>query len=146
MGPQRALGEQAGAALGVTILVLDAGGLSHLAGSRARLAALREEGLWPPHVPAIVLAEALTGDHRRDVASDRLLRACQVREVTELLARHAAALRTRTGRAGRISPVDAVVVAYAAGLRDDPVVLTSDPRDLRELAAVAPRPVAVVAV
>ena len=47
-------------------LVLDAGGISALAVQRARLIELRRRGLWPAQVPAVVLAEALTGDHRRD--------------------------------------------------------------------------------
>ena len=58
-------------------LVLDAGGVSALAGKRARLMELRRRGLWPAQVPAVVLAEALTGDHRRDFHPNRLLRACQ---------------------------------------------------------------------
>lgn len=63
-------------------LVLDAGGITALAGQRARLMELRRRGLWPAQVPSIVLAEALTGDHRGDFHANRLLRACQVRDVT----------------------------------------------------------------
>jgi predicted nucleic acid-binding protein len=114
-------------------LVLDAGGLSALAGQRARLLELRRRRLWPAQVPAVVLTEALTGDHRRDFATNRLLRACQVRAVDETQAREAARLRTATGRAGTISAVDAVVAAVAGGL-PDAVVITSDPADLRALA------------
>jgi hypothetical protein len=55
-------------------LVLDPGGISALAGQRARLIELRDRGLWPPQVPAVVLAEALTGDPRRDYHANRLLR------------------------------------------------------------------------
>ena len=62
-------------------LVLDSGGISALAGHRARLAELRRRGLWPAQVPAVALAEALTGDHRRDFHTNRLLRACQIRGV-----------------------------------------------------------------
>lgn len=114
-------------------LVLDAGGLSALTGHRARLQELQRRGLWPAQVPAVVLVEALTGDHRRDFHTNRLLRACQVREVDETLSREAARLRTATGRAGTISAVDAVVAAVA-GARSDTVVLTSDPLDLSALA------------
>ena len=78
-------------------------GVSALAGQRARLVELRRRGLWAPDVPAVVLAECLTGDPRRDFHSDRLLRTCLVREVDELTARAAAGLRTVTGRAGSIS-------------------------------------------
>lgn len=126
-------------------LVLDAGGLSSLAGQRARLEELRRRGLWPAQVPAVVLSEALTGDHRRDFHANRLLRACQVREVDEQQAREAARLRTATERAGTISAVDAVVAAFAGG-RPDPVVLTTDPTDLRGLAEHTSSPISVVGV
>jgi hypothetical protein len=125
-------------------LILDSGGISALAGQRARLAELRNRGLWPPQVPAVVLAEALTGDSRRDFHANRLLRTCQVRDVDEPQSREAARLRTATGRASKISAVDAVVVAFA-GLRPDPLVLTSDPRDLGALAEQATRPITIVA-
>jgi predicted nucleic acid-binding protein len=125
-------------------LVVDAGGLSALAGQRARLQELRRRGLWPAQVPAVVLAESLTGDHRRDFHVNRLLRACQVRDVDETQAREAARLRAATGRAGRISAVDAVVVACAAEARGA-VVLTTDPGDLLALAEHAPSPLSIVA-
>jgi hypothetical protein len=89
-------------------LILDSRGISSLAGHRARLIELRRRGLWPPQVPAVVLAEALTGDPRRDFHANRLLRTCQVREVDEPQSREAARLRTATGRASKISAVDAV--------------------------------------
>lgn len=127
------------------ILVIDSGGLSALAGQRARLAELRRRDLWPALVPAVVLVEALTGDHRRDVLTNRLLRTCQIRPVTQLQARVAARLRTATGRAGRISVTDAIVVAVAAEL-PGAVVLTSDPGDLGALAAHTAEPVAIATV
>ncbi len=125
-------------------VILDAGGLSSLAGQRARLVELRRRGAWPAQVPAVVLAEALHGDHRRDFATNRLLRACQVRPVTEVQARAAARLRTNTGRAGTISATDAIVVAVAAEF-STAVVLTGDPRDLGALAAHTTVPVTIVA-
>jgi predicted nucleic acid-binding protein len=126
-------------------LVLDAGGLSALTNQRARLAELFARGLWPAVVPAVVLTEALTGDHRRDFQTNRLLKTCQIRDVDELQAREAARLRTSTGRAGSISAVDAVVVAVAAQVREA-IVLTSDPKDLRALAEHAIGSVVVVSV
>ena len=123
-------------------LVLDAGGVSALASRRARLAELRRRGLWPAQVPAVVLAEALTGDHRRDFHVNRLLRACQIRDVTEQQVREAARLRTATGRAATISATDAIVAAFASTCVD-PVVLTSDPRDLSALAENATRAVII---
>ncbi len=124
-------------------LILDSGGISALAGQRARLAELRRRGLWPPEVPAVVLVEALTGDHRRDYDTNRLLRTCQVRGVEELLSRDAARLRTASGRASTISAVDAIVAPFASG-RPDPVVLTGDPRDLGTLAQHIAAPLTIV--
>lgn len=126
-------------------LVLDAGGLSALAHQRARLQELRRRGLWPAQVPTVVLTETLTGNHRRDFHTNRLLRACQIREVDETQAREAARLRSATDRAGTISAVDAVVAALA-GARPDAVVLTSDPLDLRALAEHTASPISIVGV
>ena len=123
-------------------LVLDAGGITALSGQRARLVELRRRGLWPAQVPSIVLAEALTGDHRRDFHANRLLRACQVRDVTEPQAREAARLRTATRLRTAISATDAVVAAFASAC-PDPVVLTSDPRDLTALSEHASRKITV---
>lgn len=124
-------------------LVLDAGGLSALAHQRARMRELRRRGLWPAQVPTVVLTEALTGDHRRDFHANRLLRACQVRDVDETQAREGARLRTATERAATVSAVDAVVAALA-GATPDAVVLTSDPLDLRALAEHAALPFRVI--
>ncbi|MBV9314320.1 MAG: hypothetical protein JO100_11425 [Pseudonocardia sp.] len=112
--------------------------------SRARVAELRRRGLWPAQVPAVVLAEALTGDLRRDHGINRLLSTCQIRGVDELHGREAGRLRASTGRAGTIAATDALVVAMAAG-HADAVVLTSDPHDITALAVHATRPVTVLA-
>lgn len=126
-------------------LILDAGGISALAAQRARLIELHRRGLWPAQVPAVVLAEALTGDHRRDFHANRLLRACQIRDVTEPCAREAARLRTATGQAAAISATDAIVAAYAS-TTSDPAVLTSDPGDLGALAQHATHPIIIAPV
>jgi predicted nucleic acid-binding protein len=115
-------------------LVLDSGGVTALAGHRSRLAELRRRGEWPPRVPAIVLTEVLTGDHRRDFHQNRLLTLCQIRPVTEELARLGARLRGATARSGSISATDAVVAALATTVTDA-TVLTSDPKDLQALLA-----------
>ena len=125
-------------------LILDSGGISALAGQRARLTELRNRGLWPPQVPSVVLTEALTGDARRDFHANHLLRTCQIRDIDEPTAREAARLRTATGKASKVSAVDALVVAFA-GLHPDPIVLTSDPRDLSALAAQTIRPITIAA-
>lgn len=126
-------------------LVLDSGGVSLLAASTADTARFRLRFGWPALVPSVVLAESLTGDHRRDHAANGFLQGCVVVDVDEHVAREAARLRTLTGRAGSITAVDAVVAALAAQ-RTDPVVLTGDPGDLRALAAHARVPVTIVAV
>ncbi len=126
-------------------VILDAGGVSALAGQRARLVELRRRGYWPAQIPAVVLTEVLTGDHRRDFHTNRLLRACQVRDVDELQAREGARLRTCAARAGMISATDAIVAAFASTL-PDPVVLTSDPHDLDVLAAHTARPITVAGI
>jgi predicted nucleic acid-binding protein len=89
--------------------------------------------------------EALTGDHRRDFHANRVLRACQIRDVTEPQAREAARLRTATGRPSTISATDAIVAAFASAW-PDPVVLTSDPRDLAALSEHAAHPIAIARV
>jgi|SRR5438552_1737934 len=114
-------------------VVLDSSGVTMLALSRARLEVLRRRGEWPPIVPAVVLTEALTGDHRRDFHENRLLRMCIVRPTGEELARAAARLRSAVGGPRVPSAVDAIVAAVAdeAG---GATILTSDPRDMRALA------------
>jgi hypothetical protein len=96
--------------------------------------AFRDEGLWPPLVPSVVLVECLRGDAALAAAANRFFKTCDiVAEIGEQLARRAAFLR-RHARRG--SAVDAVVVAVA---EPDGTVLTSDPRDLEALASRAER-------
>lgn len=116
-----------------------------MAGNRARWQELRRRGEWPPIVPAAVLTEALTGDHRRDFHENRLLRVCEVDPVDEHLARDAARLRTRVGGSDVPSAVDAIVVAKADRL-GGATVLTGDPLDLRKLASHATNRVRISAV
>lgn len=125
-------------------LVLDSGGLSLLAGHRARLQEVARRGQWPPIVPSVVLAEALTGDPRRDFHQNRLLRTCQIEPVDEDLGRRAAKLRTAVGGKATPSAVDAIVVAMA-DRTGGATVLTGDRRDLRALAAHTTNTVRVAA-
>ncbi len=120
------------------MLVLDSGAISRLSersqAAAAMILALRDEGLWPPLVPSVVLVECLEGHGGRDAAENRFLKTCDIAEsVTEALARRAAFLRRRARRG---SAVDALVVASA---EPGGTVLTSDPRDLAALAAHAVR-------
>jgi hypothetical protein len=118
------------------VLVLDSGGVSRLAERSRRAAALiqafRDEGLWPPRVPTLVLVECLEGHGGRDAVENKFLKICEVVEdVPETLARRAALLRRRARRG---SAVDALVVAVA---EPGGTVLTSDPDDLQALATHA---------
>jgi hypothetical protein len=119
-----------------------AGGRRGLADQRARLMELRARGLWPAQIPSVVLAESITGDHRRDFHANRLLRACQIRAAAEPHAREAARLRTATGRPATITATGGVVAAFASTC-PSPIVLTSDPRDLAALAEHAARPITI---
>jgi predicted nucleic acid-binding protein len=115
------------------VLVLDSGGVTRLAersrGSLALILAFREQGLWPPKVPSVVLIECLRGHAGRDANENRFLKTCDIAQaVPESVARRAALLR-RLARRG--SAVDALVVAMA---EPGGTVLTSDPTDLQALA------------
>jgi predicted nucleic acid-binding protein len=120
------------------MLVLDSGAVSRLAersrASAALILALREEGLWPPAVPSVVLVECLQGHAGRDATENQLLKTCDLIEnIPESLARRAALLRRRARRG---SAVDAIVVALA---EPGGTVLTTDPEDLHALAGHAHR-------
>jgi hypothetical protein len=120
------------------MLVLDSGAITHLAkqnrASAALIRALRDEGLWPPVAPSVVLVECLTGDGARDATTHRLLNTVDIVEALPTpLARRAAQLRTKS-RHG--SAVDAVVIASA---EPGGTVLTADAKDLGPLAAHADR-------
>jgi predicted nucleic acid-binding protein len=116
-------------------LVLDSGGVTRLAERSKTLAlvlALRETGLWPPHVPSVVLVECLRGHAGRDAVENRFLKTCDITPtISETLARRAALLR-RLARRG--SAVDALVIASA---EPGGTVITADPEDLEALAAHA---------
>jgi predicted nucleic acid-binding protein len=123
-------------------VVLDSHGLTTLANNRARLEELRRRGEWPAVVPSVILTEALTGDHRRDHLENRLLRACEIKPVDELLARSAARLRAAARARRAPSAADAIVVAVAEEAVGA-VVLSSDLADLRALAHHTANPVTI---
>ena len=118
------------------MLVLDSGGLSRLSRRNRRAAALiaafRSEGLWPPVVPTVVVAETTSGSTRTDTDVDRLLKACDIDPLApEATARRAGRLRALARRG---SAVDALVVALA---EPGATVVTTDRHDLSALAAHA---------
>ena len=88
-----------------------------------------EEGELPS-IPAAVIAEVWRGGRNANLA--RALRGCEIVNVDEELAKAAGVL---CARASTSDPVDALVVASAARRGDD--IVTTDPDDLRALAAVA---------
>ena len=118
------------------MLVLHSGGLSRLSERTRRaaalIAALRGQGLWPPVVPTVVLAESTSGRSQTDTNVNRLLSSCDIDPtVTVATARRAGALRARARRG---SAVDAIVVALA---EPGATIITSDRGDLEALAAYA---------
>jgi hypothetical protein len=118
------------------VLIIDSGGVSRLAERSTRALALirafRDDGLWPPIAPTVVLVESLQGHGGRDAITNRFLKACVIDAVvTERTARRAAELR-RHARHG--SAVDAIVVALA---EPGGTVLTGDKADIGALAAHA---------
>lgn len=132
----------------MTIAVLDTGAISALSPAtergRARLRALRER-VEDLVLPASVLAEGvLTGHPARDYHVQRLLSFVDIASVDEHLGRTAGELRVMTQRLSKRkrpgpSGVDATVAALAdaRAVNDDVVIVTSDPDDLRALAAHA---------
>ena len=118
------------------MLVLDSAGVTHLAErskqTLALILALREAGLWPPHVPSVVLVECLQGHAGRDAIHNKFLKTCDITPtISEALARRAALLRWLARRG---SAVDALVVASA---EPGGTVLTTDSEDLEALASHA---------
>jgi len=111
-------------------LTLDAGALIAYERGASRARAWLEEAFdraVVPTVPSVVLVQVWRGATSARIA--RLLKACRVEGLDELLAREAGILLARSGTS---DVVDAVVVASAARRRD--VVLTSDPDDIGRLA------------
>jgi hypothetical protein len=117
--------------------VLDGAGARRLAERTSRslalIEALRGTDLWPPIVPAIVLADCLSGDVEQDAPVQALLQTCDI--VTELprsVCERAAWLRTAAGR-GPASDGVAVAMAEPGG-----AVLTSGRRiDVEAMALFA---------
>jgi len=125
----------------VSALILDSGAL--VAVDRddramvARLRAAQQHGL-ELRSNAMVIAQVWRDRHGRQANLARLLRAVDVRTVTQQEGRGAGVLQAAAGMA---DPIDATVVLLAApGDR----ILTSDPGDLSRLAeAAGNRPVIV---
>ncbi len=120
------------------MLILDSGALTRLSArtktALSLITSFHDQGLWPPVVPTVVLAESLHGHPGRDANTNRFLKTCLIEtNVSVDVATRASSLRRRA-RTG--SAVDAIVVALA---EPDGTVLTTDPGDLNALAAYAAR-------
>jgi hypothetical protein len=103
----------------------------------ARLRVAQQHGV-ALRTTAIVLAQVWRDDHGRQAQLAHLIKAVDVRDVDERLGRDAGVL---IGRAGTADPIDATVVLAAAhGDR----ILTSDVEDIRRLATVARKRVALI--
>ena len=118
------------------MLIIDSGGVSRLAERSTRtlalIRALRDDGLWPPIAPTVVLVESLQGHSGRDANTNKFLKTCVIETlVTERTARRAAELRRQSRRG---SAVNAIVVALA---EPGGTVLTGDTADIEALAAHA---------
>ena len=125
----------------MSALVLDAGAFIAIdRGDRsvmARLEAAEADGI-ELRTSAIVVAQVWRDPAGRQARLARLLRAVDVRAVDDRLARDAGVL---LGQAGTADPIDATVVLVA---ESGDQLLTSDPEDLRRLAATANVRAAVV--
>lgn len=118
----------------MSALILDAGALLAVdRDDRAMIARLRiaQRGGLELRTNAMALAQVWRDRHGRQVNLARMLRAVDIRSVSERNGRDAGALLAATGTADAIDAT--VVLLAAAGDR----VLTSDPGDLIRLAEAA---------
>jgi hypothetical protein len=126
----------------VSALILDAGALVAIdrddRAMVARLRAAQQHGL-ELRTNAMVVAQVWRDRHGRQVNLARLLRAVDVRAVSQRDGRDAGVLQAAAGTAGAI---DATVVLLAApGDR----ILTTDPKDITVLVAAAENRAVIVA-
>lgn len=121
-------------------IVLDSGALSAVAENPQKYETIRatlKKGLELRAflaVPTVVVAESTTGDLPRDAHVNRALKAFEVVGLDESLARSSARLRYAARRSAA-DTIDAIVVATADALPGT-ILITTDPKDIRPLAAV----------
>jgi len=120
-------------------LVLDSEGLWSVS-RRDPVAQAAVTASWsagvPVVVPSIVLAETLFGN-ANDAPVNQVLKGLLVVPVDEAVARLAASLKHQSGMSGVDATIDATVVAVSVSLGGG-AILTSDPDDIRRLAAAQP--------
>jgi len=121
-------------------VILDSGAISALAKENARVRTALTHAINAGAeiaVPTVVIAESTTGDHRRDAATNRVLRLATPIDLDVTLARRAASLRHAV-RARRSGTIDAILVATADAV-DGTVIFTADGRDVQGLVAIERR-------
>lgn len=124
-------------------LVLDAGALVSIEGGRGYVAALVKAERLAGRVCVThggIIAQVWRGGSGRQAEVARLLTSVTVSALDDNLGRRAGVL---LGRAGAVDAIDAAVICLA---RHGDTILTSDPSDLRGLAAAAGIDVNLVAV
>lgn len=123
-------------------VVLDSGALDRATTNfefRRVLRRLVENGCIPV-VPAVVLAEAITG-RPQDAATNQTIKRFDTVDTNQATARQAGALRHRANRSSsrRLpSAIDAIVAAHAVEVGAG-FVFTTDPADLQRLLANHPK-------
>ena len=119
------------------VIVVDSGAATAFAQGNKKIRVTVEKALRagiPLAVPTIVIAESTTGT-ARDALMNRFLKNCSLIELGERAARDAAALRYACRGA---SVADTIVVATADAF-SKAIIYTTDPDDLKPLAAVENR-------
>ncbi len=128
-------------------LVLDSEGLWSVSrnepSAQAAIQASWNAGV-PVVVPSVVLAETLFGD-QRDAPVNKVIKKLAVVSLDENIARVAARLKLQSGLTGVAFTIDAIVVAISVSLGGG-AVLTSDPKDIRQLAHAQPLPIRPIVV
>ena len=115
----------------MSALTYDTGALLAAEASHRPIWVLHQRALARGHqpvVPAGVLGQGWRGGPQAELS--RLLRGCQIEELTEARARAAGVACARSG----VSDIVDASVVIGALARDD-LVVTSDPDDLRRIAA-----------
>jgi predicted nucleic acid-binding protein len=113
----------------MSTVVFDTGALTAFAGNhvlRAAVELLLDEG-WDVHVPAVTLAECLTGRPRDDVVTHRTLGRFGTVVTSQSTAHYAGLMRGRLTGKRRSLPrgIDAIVAAHAALASGKTVVFTT---------------------
>ena len=125
------------------VLVLDSGAITKVAFAD-RLACAIVDDLsrrgWTVCIPAVTLAEVISGRPKTDAAIERLVKGvANTVDCGEALAKAAGALRTMSRRPSAALPsgIDAIVAAVAVA-NQPAIVLTTDVDDMIKLLASAP--------